>query len=80
MLVKLPLLDVKPFAPSVTRAFSLEYASKVLSAPLFHIEPVNDVIGLPYGTQLTIEDGFYVTVASYLVFRTALRWILRNDP
>ena len=47
--------------------------AQTLDQPLFTLSEVTDVIGMPYGVEMTINDGFYVTVLSYLVIRTALR-------
>lgn len=72
-MLQLPLLCVHLLRSDVARQTSLAYMTRVLEDPLFTLQPVKDVIGLPYGSEITINDGFYVTIATYLLFRFILR-------
>jgi hypothetical protein len=70
--MRLPLLDVHPIA-SAPRMLTTQYISDTLKQPLFTLSEVTDVIDMPYGVEMTINDGFYVTVLSYIVIRAMLR-------
>jgi len=50
---------------------------KVLEQPIIHSVPVEDIIGIPYGFDLQLTEGFYVTLLFYLAVRTLLRALAR---
>lgn len=66
--MRLPLHTVHPIA-SGPRALSLTYLQSTLDAPLFARTEVLDVVDLPCGYDLTVNDGFYLVVAFYVALR-----------
>ena len=72
-MLHLPLRAIHPLSQG-PRAASLAYVQTTFDAPLFSRTEVVDVIGLPCAYDITINDGFYITIIAYLLMRTAMRW------
>ena len=73
--MQLPLRAIHPLA-DVARTFSPAYLQHALGASLFTVSEVPDIIGLPCAVDITINDGFYITVLLYLATRAAIRGAL----
>lgn len=75
--MRLPLRAIHPVA-HVTRAATLDYVQHTLDAPIFSLTEVPDLIGLPCAVDITINDGFYITILLYIAARTVLRAAVRH--
>ena len=72
-MLRLPLHTIHPFAHG-SRVASLAYVQTALDAPLFSRSEVVDVIGMPCAYDITINDGFYITLLAYFFMRVTIRW------
>jgi len=72
-MLRLPLRAIHPFADG-PRAASLAYVQTAFNAPPFSVTEVMDVIGLPWAYDVTLNDGFYLTLLAYVLLRAATRW------
>lgn len=50
---------------------------QVLQDPIFERVPVEDIIGVPYGYDIQLTQGFYLTIVFYVATRTLFQALAR---
>lgn len=75
--MRLPLLHINP-VQHISRTLTPSYVTATLNAPLFTTSEVVDTIDMPYGVDITVNDGFYVCIVCYLILRQVIRRFVQN--
>lgn len=76
--MRLPLHAVRMWPDAPRPAAPLAALQQALDGPLFRLQEAQDVLGMPIGFDIVVQDGAYVLLLAVIAWSFLRSW-LRHD-